>query len=373
MTFRLRRLRALMLKEWREILRDPLAIRMAVSGPALLMVLFAYGVSLDTERVPVAIVIENPTPEARDLAGAFHNAHYFRSVFLQDRHAAEHALAVGDVSGAVVLAGDFARAVYGEGGAPVQVLVDGVDSRTARTIATYADGAVANWLLQRVQARLGDSIPLVQTESRIWFNPDAKSRNFIAPGLIALLMTVTGALLAALVVAREWERGTMEALMATPALRGDLVFAKLVSYVSLGVGGMALTLAFAVWVMEVPLRGSPIILAVAAALFMVTALSLGFLISSATRNQVRAGRLSLTAGYLPTIMLSGLLFDLRNAPDPIQWISHLVAARYFIAILHTLFLVGNVWAVILPNLAGMAIIALVLLAAIVRLNRKRLG
>ena len=369
----LRRLGALVLKEWREILRDPLAIAMAVSGPALLMVLFAYGVSLDTERVPVAIVIENPTPEARDLAGAFHNARYFRSVFYRDRHEAEHALVVGAVSGVIVLARDFARTVFAEGGAPVQVLVDGVDSRTARIVAVYADGAVANWLVQRVQARLGDSIPGVQMESRIWFNPDAKSRNFIAPGIIALIMTVTGALLAALVVAREWERGTMEALMATPALAGDLLLAKLASYVALGLGGMAITLTFTVWVMDVPLRGSPSILAAAAALFMVTALSLGFLVSSATKDQVRAGRLTLTAGYLPTIMLSGILFDLRNAPEPIQWISHLVAARYFVAILQTVFLAGNVWAVILPNLFGMAIIALVLLAGIMRLNRKRLG
>lgn len=373
MTIRLRRLRALMLKEWREILRDRLAIKMAVSGPALLMVIFAYGVSLDTERVPVAIVIENPTPEARDLAGAFHNARYFHSVFYQDRHAAEHALSIGAVSGVIVLAGDFARFVFREGGAPVQVLVDGVDSRTARIVFIYADGAVANWLAQRVQARLGDVIPGVQMESRIWFNPAAVSRNFIAPGIIALLMTVTGALLAALIVAREWERGTMEALMATPALASDLMVSKLVSYVALSLIGMTITLAFTVWVAEVPLRGSSLILAAAAALFMVTVLSLGYLISSATKDQVRAGRLTLTAGYLPTIMLSGLLFDLRNAPEPIQWISHLVAARYFIAILHTLFLAGNVWAVILPNLAGMAIIAVVLLAGIVRLGRKRLG
>lgn len=373
MTARLRRYRALLLKEWREILRDRVAIAIAVSGPALLMVLFGYGVSLDTERVPVAIVIENSTPEARDLAGAFHNARYFRSVFFGERFAAQHALALGQVGGVIVLGGDFARSALAEGGAPVQVLVDGVDSRTARMVAAYAEGAVANWLAQRVQARLSDAIPVVQMESRIWFNPEALSRYFVAPGVIALIMTVSGTLLAALVVAREWERGTMEALMATPATAGDLLVTKLVSYVALGVGGMAFTLALTVWVVEVPLRGSLIVLAGAAALFMVTALSLGFLISRTTKNQVRSGRLSLTLGYLPTIMLSGVLFDLRNAPDPIQWISHLVAARYFVAILRTLFLAGNVWAVILPNLVGMAIIALVLLAAIVRLNSKRLG
>jgi ABC-2 type transport system permease protein len=373
MRTRLRRLKALFRKEWREILRDPLALTIALAGPAFLMVLFGFGVSLDTDRVSVAIVIERATPETRDLAGAFHNASYFRPVFFQERSLAEEALASGKVAGVIVLAGDFPRNVLGDGGAPVQVLVDGVDGRTGAVVASYAEGAVANWLAQRVQARLGNPIPVAQIESRVWFNPEIKSRNFVAPGIIALIMTITGALLAALVVAREWERGSMEALLATPATPRELLIAKAGSYVVLGLGGMALSLGLAIGVMGVPFRGSFIVLAVTAALFMLTALSVGFLVSSATRNQVAAGRLSLFVGYLPTIMLSGLLFDLNNAPEPIQWISHLVAARYFVAILHTLFLAGDVWAVIVPNLLGMTLITIVLLAGVVRLSRRRLG
>ena len=373
MNARRRRLRALILKEWREILRDPMALTIAIAGPAFLLLLFGFGVSLDTDRVKVAIVVEHSTPEARDLAGAFRNARYFHPVFFQERSLAEQALVEGRVAGVVVLAGDFARGVLAEASAPVQVLVDGVDGRTGAVVATYAEGAVANWLLQRVQARQSEHIPTAQIEPRTWFNPDLKSRNFMAPGIIALIMTVTGTLLAALVVAREWERGSMEALLATPAQPAELLIAKSGSYVLLGLGGMAVSLALATTVMEVPFRGSFIVLAVTAALFMLTALSIGFLVSSATRNQVAAGRLSLTLGYLPTVMLSGLLFDLRNAPQPIQWLSHLVPARYFVAILHTLFLTGDVWAVIVPNLAAMSLIAVVLLTCVVRLNRKRLG
>jgi ABC-2 type transport system permease protein len=373
MIVRLRRLNALILKEWREILRDPVAIAIAFGGPAVLLVLFVYGVSLETQRVSVAIVVEQSTPDARDLASAFHNASYFRPVFYQERHRAEQALAAGEVSGVVVLAGDFSRALLGEGEAPVQVLVDGVDGRTGRVVAGYVEGAVAKWLAQRVLARQSAGIPVALLESRVWFNPDIDSRYFMAPGIIALIMTVTGALLAALVVAREWERGTMEALLATPAMPGELLLAKIVSYVGLGTGGMALAIVVAIAVIGVPFRGSFLVLAATCALFMLAALSLGFVVSSATRNRVSAGRLAITAGYLPTIMLSGLLFDLRNAPAPIQWLSHLVAARYFVAILHTLFLVGNVPAVILPNLAGMALLTLLLLAIVVRLNRKRLG
>ena len=184
---------------------------------------------------------------------------------------------------------------------------------------------------------------------------------------------MSGTLLAALIVAREWERGTMEALLATPVLAGELLLARTVSYLVLGLGGTALTVVLSVTVVEVPFRGSFLILTLAASLFMLTALSLGFLVSGATRNRIAAGRLSLTTSYLPTIMLSGLLFDLRNAPGPIQWISHLVPARYFVSLLHTLFLAGNVWPVLLPNLAGLALIATVLLLGVVRLNRKRLG
>jgi ABC-2 type transport system permease protein len=370
---RLHRLRALIGKELRELSRDRVALTIALAGPLLLMLLFGYGVSLDTERVPVAIVIERSTPETRDLAAAFGNARYFRSVFFHRRELAEQALAAGEVAGAVVVASDFTRTVLARGDAPVQVLVDGADARTGRMVARYAEGAVASWLGQRLLTRQTESFSWVQVQARMWFNAEAKSRNFIVPGVIALILSVSGTLLAALIVAREWERGTMEALLATPVLAGELILARTVSYLVLGLGGTVLTVALSVTVVEVPFRGSFLILALAASLFMLTALSLGFLVSGATRNRIAAGRLSLTTSYLPTIMLSGLLFDLRNAPEPIQWISHLVPARYFVSLLHTLFLAGNVWPVLLPDLAGLASIAAVLLLGVVRLNRKRLG
>jgi ABC-2 type transport system permease protein len=369
----LHRVAALVVTEWREVVRAPFALLVAMAGPALLLVLFAYGVSLDTDRVSVAIVIEQSSPEARDLAGAFHNARYFRPVFFQQRDRAEQALAEGRVSGIVLLAGDFARAALGEGEAPVQILVDGADGRTGRIVASYADGAVARWLSQRVLARQSPGLPVAQPQTRIWFNPEVDSHYFTAPGMVALIMTVTGALLAALIVGREWERGTMEALLATPARPVELMLAKTICYTGLGVAGTALALLLAVLILAVPFRGSVLLLLACSTVFMVCALALGFLVSSATRNRASSARLVLTAGYLPTVMLSGLLFDLRNAPPAIQWISHLVPARYFVAILHTLFLAGDVWAIILPNLAAMALIAAVLLLLIAQLNRRRLG
>jgi ABC-2 type transport system permease protein len=368
-----RRLLALIGKEWKQILRDPLMMTIALAGPVCLSLLFGFGLSLDTERIPVGIVLEHSTPEARDLAGAFYNARYFRASFYTDRRQAERSLAAGEVNGIVILAGDFARPVWSDGGAPVQVLVDGVDGRTGRVVANYVEGAVANWLLQRVVTRQDVAMPLVQIKNRVWFNPELRSRYFVAPGAVALIMTMTGALLAALLIAREWESGIMEALLATPASASEILLARLVSYLALGIGSMTVTLAITVAELEVPFRGSFLVLAAASSLFMLAVLSMGFLISSLAKSQVAAGKFALAAGYMPTIMLSGLLFDLRNAPEPIQWISHLVSARYFVAILHTLFLVGDAWRVILPNLAGLAIIALVLLAAVVHRSRKRLG
>ena len=285
MSARARRIGALILKEAREIIRTPLPMTIAFAGPVILLLLFAFGLSLDIERVPVGIVIERSTPDARDLAGAFSNVRYFHAVHFVDRRAAEEAVIEGRIAGVVVLAGDFTRAVLAEGGAPVQVLVDGVDGRTGRMLASYVDSAVANWLLQRALVRRSDSPPTIQMEARIWFNPEIKSRLFLAPGLVALLMTVTGALLAGLIVAREWERGMMEALLATPARAFDLLAAKIVAYLTLALCGMAATLWLATSVMDVPFRGSFLVLAVAAALFMLCALSLGFIISAATRNR----------------------------------------------------------------------------------------
>jgi len=373
MSGRLRRITALLLKEARQTYRNKTALSVALAGPVILLILFIYSLSLDTDRVPLGIVVDQSTPDARDLAGAFYNTNYFNSVFMPDRKVAGRALARGEISGVVLLAGDFARAAGGEGDAPVQVLIDGVDARTGRQVSSYADGAVATWLAQRtLVGRVGAS-DAVRNVPRIWFNSEIQSRNFLAPGMIALLMAVVGPLLSALMIAREWEHGTMESILATPMTPRELLFTKLGFYMAFGLAAMALMLTVSVYVIDVPFRGSLRPLALATPLFIACTLGMGLLISLTSRNQLAAVKLTLTTGFLPAYMMSGFLFDLRNAPDAIQWLSFIVPARYFVSILQTVLLVGDEWRIVVPDLIGLALLALALIGTASLLIRRRLA
>lgn len=373
MSSRLKRLTALIVKEARQTARNPTALSVTLAGPLILLLLFAYSLSLDTERVPFGIFMQQSTPDARDLAGAFYNTHYFHSVFIDNRKLSENALTTGEISGLVILDEDFARAAADIGDAPVQVLVDGVDARTARMVSNYAEGAVATWLVQRtLGGRLG-SATAMGSAPRLWFNSEIDSRNFLVPGIIGLLMAVIGPLLSALMVARERERGTMESILATPASPREFLFAKLIFYLALGFAAMALMLVVAVHVVHVPFRGSIKPLVVATTLFVLCNLALGLLISITSRNQLTAVKLTLTTGFLPAYMLSGFLFDLRNAPAAIQWLSLAVPSHYFVSILQTVLLVGDEWDIVLSDLAGLAVIAVVLVATTALLIRRRLA
>jgi ABC-2 type transport system permease protein len=366
------RLRGLVRKEALQIVRDPSSIAIAFALPLLLLLLFGYGISLDAREVPIGIVIENPTPDASSFAGSFDGSPYFEPRRFLDRRAAEDALYRSDVAAVVVLRSDFERRVFDARGAPVQVLLNGTDANTARLIEGYAEGAWRAWLEQRaLRAGLEADAPVV-AESRVWFNAAVRSRNFLVPGLIAIVMTLIGALLTALVVAREWERGTMEALLVTPVSASEILLGKLLPYFALGMGGMALSVAMAIGLFGVPFRGSYVVLALGSALFLLAALGMGLLISTVSRNQFVAGEVAIIATFLPAFILSGFIFDIESMPTLVRAITHVIAARYFVAILQTVFLAGNVWTVILPNAAALALMALFFLGLTRRRTRKSL-
>lgn len=209
-------------------------------------------------------------------------------------------------------------------------------------------------------------------EVRVWFNPALTSRDYLIPGLIAIIMTLIGALLTALVVAREWERGTMEGIMVTPVGKTEILLGKLVPYFVMGMGGMMMSTAMAVWLFQVPLRGSLTVLVGTAALFLLTALGMGLAISVLARNQFVAAMVAIVTTFLPAFILSGFLFDIRSMPRAIRLLTHVVAARYFVATLQTSFLAGDLWSVILPNVLGLAVLCLVFLGLSVLRFRKRL-
>jgi ABC-2 type transport system permease protein len=369
---RLRRVAALVRKESQQILRDPSSFLIAGVLPLLLLFLFGFGVSLDLRRVPVGVVVEQSTPEAVSLLASFRNSRYFDVRVARHRAEVEGNLVSGRLKGLIVLRGDFSRQLGRGEEAPVQVIVDGSDPNTAGLVQFYAQGVWANWLGQEAVSRtsLADrpaAQPLLTAVPRYWFNPDVSSQNFLVPGAVAVILTLIGTMLTALVVAREWERGTLEALLATPVSPGELLAGKLVPYFLLGMAALGLAAAAAVFLFGVPFRGSVAALALVSATFLATMLALGLLISTLTRNQFAASQAALIVGFLPAFELSGFIFEIDSMPAPIRWLTYVLPPRYFVSSLQTLFLAGDVWSVLVPNtlvLAGFAAVLFTLLARV---------
>ena len=369
---RLRRIASLVRKETRQIVRDPSSIAIGIILPVVLILLFGYGLSLDVDRVPVAVVLEDPSPEATQLAASFVLSDYFAAQLLTSMARAQELMLTRKVDGIVRLRPDFTRNLH-LGNAEVQILVHGVDANHARIIQGYAQGAIGQWMARRA----GEGEPVasgpVAVHNRMWFNEANESRYFLVPGLIVLIMTLIGALLTALVMAREWERGTLEALFVTPVRTDEILLGKTIPYFALGMIGLILCLLAAKFLFSVPFRGSAAVLAGASMLYLLVALGIGLLISSAVKNQFVASQITLLVSFLPAVMLSGFLFDLRSMPALVRLITYALPARYYVALLQTIFLAGDVWAVILPNgavLAGMAALLLVLTR---RTTQKRLA
>jgi drug efflux transport system permease protein len=366
------RLRGLVRKEFLQIVRDPSSIAIAFLMPVILLLLFGYGVSLDSEHIPLALVVEQPGADTADFTAAFHQSRYFEPTVYHDTRSAEQAMMAGSVNAIVVLRQDFARRLRENDGAPIQLIVNGVDANTARIVSGYVQGAWGNWLEHYAQQRGQKFEAPVQMEQRVWFNSELRSRNFLVPGLVAMIMTLIGGLLTAMVMAREWERGTMEALLVTPLSMREVITGKLLPYFILGMGGLTLAVCMALFLFDVPLRGSLWVLIAASALFLVTALGMGLLISTIARSQFVAGQLALITTFLPAFLLSGFIFDIGSMPPVVQFITHIVAARYYVTILQTVFLAGDVWSVILPNALALVIMAAIFLGVTWRKSRKRL-
>lgn len=366
------RLKALVRKEFLQIVRDPSSIAIAFLMPLFLLLLFGYGVSLDADHVPVAVVAEQPTADTRDFESSLRGSHYFAVMSARSMPEAEQALREGTVNAVVRLRADFSERLRRPDGAPIQAVVNGVDANTARLTLGYLEGAWGNWLARRAASNGRELTMPVQMEQRIWFNSEVKSRNFLVPGLVAIIMTLIGALLTALVMAREWERGTLEALLVTPASMSEILLGKIVAYFVLGTGGLLLTVGLAVWLFGVPLRGSFWLLWACASLFLLAALGMGLTISTLARNQFVAGQIAIVGTFLPAFLLSGFIFDIASMPAPIRAVTHLIVARYFVAIAQTLFLAGDVWPIVLPNALALLLMACFFLGVTWRKSRKRL-
>lgn len=366
------RLRGLLRKEYLQIIRDPSSILLALIMPLIMLFLFGYGVSLNPTRIQVAIVTTESGPAVNDLVARFELSPYFAPLFVTSANEAQKLVSNGEVDGFINIRDGFTRDLVKTGQAPVQVIVNGIDANRARLIAGYARGAIEKW--QELRRARGEQAAYagVQIASRIRFNESNESRFFLVPGLIALIMTLIGTLLTALVIAREWERGTMEAILVTPLRLHELLLGKLIPYYILGMLGMLISVAGGLWIFNVPLRGSFLLLFLLSSLFLIASLGFGLAISAAVRAQFVAAQIAILAGFLPAFFLSGMLFDLESTPRVIQWVSHIIPARHFVAISHTLFLAGNMTSVLWPAAAALAVMAAVLLLIVRRKLSKRL-
>ena len=368
--FDLQRLIALVVKESYQALRDPSTLLIAFVLPVILLLLFAYAVSLDARHVRIGVVLESPGASAQSLAAALAGTRFLDAHFAHDRREVADALVSGALRGYVVIPQDFERRLARRDSEPlVQIITDGSYPNTANYVENYARGVVQTWRAGLDVAAPAQSVVL---EPRYWFNPELESRRALIPGAIAIVMTIIGTMLTALVVAREWERGTMEAVLSTPASVAEILIGKLLPYFVLGMLSTLGAAALSVFVFGVPLRGSLAALLLLSAVFMVPALGQGLLISSLARNQFLAAQIALFTGFLPAFMLSGFLYEIDAMPAPIRLVTQVVPARYFVDSLKTVFLAGDIWAVFLPNLAAMAAIGAVFFLIAKRATRKNL-
>jgi ABC-type multidrug transport system permease subunit len=371
------RVRALIRKESLQIRRDPSTFLIAGVLPLLLLAIFGTGVSLDLREVRLAVVVERTTPETTSLLDAYRNSPFFKVRVARDAVEVENELIAGRLAGIVVIRSAFAEQLGRGDQAPVQIITDGSDPNTAGLVAGYVQGVWQNWLQQESvsKANLVDrpaARPLIVVDPRYWFNPTLDSRDSLLPGAVAINLTLIGTLLTALVVAREWERGTMEALLSTPATRWEILIGKIVPYFGLGMIAMVISVSVAVVCYHVPFRGSIAALVAVSAAYLATMLSLGLLISTKTKNQFVACQAALIVGFLPAFELSGFIFEIDAMPAPIRLLTSILPPRYFVASLQTLFLAGDVPAVILPNTLILCVFATVLFALLARATPTRL-
>ena len=367
------RIRALVVKETRQLLRDQGNILVGLFLPVLLILIFGYGLSFDVKNMPVAIVMNDASPMAADVVSGFYLSPYFSPVTLTSMHDAEKLMMDRQVDGIVHLSSDFTRNLAG-GSATIQLLVNGVDANRARVMQAYAQGAISQWSTRRIaEGELGNGIGSVRIEQRAWFNEANTSTWFLVPGLIVIIMTLIGAFLTSLVMAREWERGTLEALFVTPVRSIEVLISKIVPYFCVGLVGLMLCLLAARFLFEVPIRGSLLLILIGSMLYLLVALGIGLLISSAVKNQFLASQIAIIVSFLPALMLSGFIFDLRSVPWVVRAISKLLPATYYVELLQTLFLAGNVWPLVLKDCAVLAVAAAVLLSLARAKTRKELS
>jgi len=344
-----RRIRAMARKEFLHIVRDKRSLVMALLVPLFMLFLFGYALSLDMDHIPTLVVDQDQTPASRDLRARFEGTPYFEvkgvetSTARVNREIDREAILL-----AVVIPAGFHRDLARGERADLQLLLDGSDSNTASIAINYAQGLISMWSLERAAGRRPE-MP-VEAQIRVWYNSDLKSRNYLIPGLIAVVLMIIAALLTSLTIAREWENGSMEQLMSTPLRPAEIVLGKLAAYFAIGTVDVLTSVLTGIFVFDVPLRGNLIFLAFASGIFLFGALSWGILISAIAKTQLLAYQMGMLSSFLPAFILSGFMYSIDNMPRVIQLATYIVPARYFIAVIRAVYLKGEGLSMLWPQI-----------------------
>ncbi len=367
------RLRAVARKEWIQLKRDTRSMILAFALPLFLLVFFGYAITWDVNDIRLAVLDQDHTQESRELVEAFEASGYFTvDRYLDSADDVDEQLVGDHVLGVMWIPPGYAADLAAPGRrAEVQLLLDGSDANTATIALNYADAIAARHGARALLQGRSLAAP-VSLEARTWYNPNLESRNMIVPGLIAVIMSIIAAMLTALTIAREWERGTMEQLASTPVTRLEVVLGKLVPYLAIGLFDVAITVVAGILLFGTPMNGSVLLLAVLTTLFLTGALGLGIFISAAVKSQVLATQIAMVATYLPAVLLSGFLFDIASMPIVLKAVTFLIPARYYVTVTRGIFLKGVGAAVLWPQALLMLLYAALGLTLATRAFRKEL-
>ena len=375
----LTRLLAIAKKEVMQILRDTRSLIIVVIMPGVLVLLFGYGVNLDLKGLPVYVYDQDGSQQSQDLLKHFQASEYFHIVRVAGSYQElTRALDDGSARMCIVIPWDFSQRLRDGRSVAVQALVDGSDDNTANVLIGYSEAVVQSYSAQVqidwLQARgLSVQPTALSVQTRTWYNENLESSAFIIPGVLALVMSVIGAFLTSLTIAREWERGTMEQLISTPVTAMEIMFGKLAPYFVLGMLDTIISALIAIYWFHVPFRGSWVTLLAASAMFLIVVLSMGFFISVLAKNQFLACQIALLITFLPAFLLSGFLFSIDQMPLPLQWLTRVLPPRYYVSVLKKIFLKGTPAVMLYADLIPLAVFTFALALLATRSFHKRLG
>lgn len=362
---------ALIKKEIKQILRDPSSIIIAFVLPFISIMIYMYGINLDSVKVTMGIKNDDPTPEVATLVKSFGHSKYVNSIYFDNIKDIEAAITRSKIKGAVIIPNDFSTKLARGQNADLLVITDGSEVNTANYVQSYATAIANNWLISSKYASSVNQ-PAINAEIRTWYNPDLNSHYFIVPGSIAITMTLIGILLTSLVVAREWERGTMEAMLSTSVKTIHIVLGKYIPYFILGMLSLAFNIFLCVVIFQIPFRGNYLVLLLVSGLFLFTSLGIGLNLSSVLKNQFLASMVAMSVGFMPALMLSGLMFPINSMPVFFQHLTRILPPRYYVSFIESEFMAGTVPEIVIANAIYLTILGLILFAAVYKNTSTRL-